>query len=192
MPLGSAAAVLAPMLRDRLHRRRQGSLVKSLHRARLAVAAGALCDAESHAVEVDDERACPHCHLRLGGKVFVVLQPSMLPEGGGGSGVGSSGGMAAAGGVGAGDLAALGAVGAAAAAAAAAQPVKKQQQQQVPVQGEEEAEPLRPPGDDRLAAAARQLPSTSDGSSPIEEPVEAAGAGDAHKPAKEQSIQGDA
>jgi hypothetical protein len=132
MPLGAAAAVVAPMLRDRLHRRRQGSLVKSLHRARLAVAAGALCDAESQHVEVDEERACPHCHLRLGGKVFVVLQPGMLPESGG-----SGGGVAA------------GAAAAGAAAGAAAQPQKQQQHS--------EEEGLRPPGDDRLAAAARRL-----------------------------------
>lgn len=136
MPLGAAAAVVAPMLRDRLHRRRQGSLVKSLHRARLAVAAGALCDAESQHVEVDEERACPHCHLRLGGKVFVVLQPGMLPEGGG-SGGGVAAGSSAAG----------------AAAGAAVQPQKHQQQQR----HEEEEEGLRPPGDDRLAAAARRL-----------------------------------
>ncbi|PRW44437.1 transforming growth factor-beta receptor-associated 1 isoform X1 [Chlorella sorokiniana] len=79
MPLEAAAAVLAPMMRDRLHRRRQSCLVKNLHRSRLAAAAGTLCDAQDRRVVVDEERACPHCHLRLGGKVFVVLQSGMLP-----------------------------------------------------------------------------------------------------------------
>lgn len=49
-------------------------------------------------VVVDEERACPHCHLRLGGKVFVVLQPGMLPaaEPSSSSASGSAAGAAAA------------------------------------------------------------------------------------------------
>lgn len=129
MPLAAAAGVLAPMLRDRTHRRRQVLLVKNLHRARLAGAAGVMSDAHAQHVVVDEERACPHCHLRLGGKVFVVLQPSTLPEPGG-----STAGAAA---------------GAAPAPGAAATAAMQQQQ--------EEPDALRPPGDDGLAAATRRL-----------------------------------
>ncbi|KAL4428207.1 hypothetical protein ABPG75_002296 [Micractinium tetrahymenae] len=96
MPLAAAAAVLAPMLRHRLHRRRQGALVKNLHRARLAGAAGALRDAQAQHVTVGEDRACPHCHLRLGGKVFVVLQPGMLPAAAGSGGASAAGTAAAA------------------------------------------------------------------------------------------------
>lgn len=74
MPLATAAAIIAPILRDRTHRRRQGEVARSLHRARLAAARGERADAEAGRVVVDDERACPGCHLRIGGKVFVVLQ----------------------------------------------------------------------------------------------------------------------
>lgn len=132
MPLASAAAVLAPMLADRLHRRRQGALVKNLQRARLAGATGALCDAQARHVSVGADRACPHCHLRLGGKVFVVLQPGIAP--GGGVGRPAAGTAAAA------------AAGSAAAAAAAAD-----------IGEAEEASTLQPPGEDPLAAAARRL-----------------------------------
>lgn len=93
MPLSAATSVLGPMLADRLHRRRQGALAKNLQRARLAGAAGALCDAQARHVNVGADRACPHCHLRLGGKVFVVLQPGVAP---GGKGGGSPGAGAAA------------------------------------------------------------------------------------------------
>lgn len=79
MPLAAAAAVLSPMLRDRLHRRRSACLVKNLHRARLAAVGGVLCDVQAARVVVDEERACPHCHLRLGGKVFVLLTPGASP-----------------------------------------------------------------------------------------------------------------
>lgn len=79
MPLAAAAGVLAPMLRDRTHRRRQALVAKNLQRARLAAAGGVLADAQAQRVAVDEERACPHCHLRLGGKVFVVLPPGVAP-----------------------------------------------------------------------------------------------------------------
>lgn len=74
MPLSTAAGILAPILRDRLHRRRQGAVTKNLHRAQLTAARAEQCDAEAGRVVVDDERACQGCHLRIGGKVFVLLQ----------------------------------------------------------------------------------------------------------------------
>lgn len=138
MPLASAAAVLAPMLADRLHRRRRGALVKNLHRARLAGATGALCDAQAQHVTVGADRACPHCHLRLGGKVFVVLQPGVTPGGANGRTLG--GATEAAG-------------GAAASTAAAASG-----DQAASGAGEAEEGPaLQPPGEDPIAAAARRL-----------------------------------
>lgn len=73
MPLAAAAGIVAPIMRDRTHRRRQGAVAKSLLRAQLMRARGEKCDAESARVVVDDERACPGCHLRIGGKVFVAL-----------------------------------------------------------------------------------------------------------------------
>ena len=76
MPLAAAAAVVAPVLRDRVHRRRQGQVTRSLHRARLTTAREERTDAEAQRVTVGEERACPQCHLRLGGKVFVVVQPA--------------------------------------------------------------------------------------------------------------------
>ncbi|GAB4818896.1 hypothetical protein N2152v2_005942 [Parachlorella kessleri] len=74
MPLATAATIVAPILRDRVHRRRQGAVLKNLHRAQLNAARGQKADAEGARLVVDDERACPGCHLRIGGKVFVVLQ----------------------------------------------------------------------------------------------------------------------
>lgn len=151
MPLASAAGVLGPMLRDRLHRRRQGVMVKNLHRARLAVAAGAICDAQSQHVTVGEDRACPHCHLRLGGKVFVVLQPCMVPPDGGGgasaaaaaAAAGNSSGRPGRGAGGGGEGGTGGGTG----------PASVQQQQKDEA-GEVEA--LRPPGEDRLLAAAQR------------------------------------
>jgi hypothetical protein len=144
MPLAAAAPVLAPMLRDRLHRRRAAALTKGLQRARLAAGAAARRDAEAAHVTVDEERSCPRCHLRLGGKVFVVLQP--------GAAVPANGGLAAP--------APLGTAAAAAAAAAGGGPTRRlaQQQQQAQQQqhaADDEAGMLRPPGDDGLAAAIR-------------------------------------
>ena len=81
MPLGAAVSILAPILRDRTHRRRQGLVAKNLHRAALGAARALRADAEAARVTIDDERACPHCHLRLGGKVFVVEREGA--EGGG-------------------------------------------------------------------------------------------------------------
>jgi hypothetical protein len=79
MPLCAAVDVAAPMLRDRIHRRRAASLLKNIHSARLTAARVEQSAAEAGRVVVDEERACPKCHLRLGGKVFVVLQQ---PQGG--------------------------------------------------------------------------------------------------------------
>lgn len=110
-PLAAAAAVVSPMLRERVHRRRQGQVAASLHRARAARAAAARAAAEAVGVTVDDARACPDCRLRLGGKVFVALrardgagdaEPAAVcfncwrKRGGGGEG---GGGLLAAGGV---------------------------------------------------------------------------------------------
>ena len=92
MPLGAAAAIVSPLLRDRMHRRRQGAVTKNLHRAALTAARAARVEAEAGRVVVDDERACPGCHLRIGGKVFVVLQQQEAQQmAAAGAAVGSSG-----------------------------------------------------------------------------------------------------
>lgn len=108
-------------------------------------------------VVVDEERACPHCHLRLGGKVFVVLQPGMLPaaepgsSGSGGNGAGAAAGTAAAAGEGGGVRAGGSTL------PLAHRQQQQQQPQQQPQQESEEPEGLRPPGNDGLAAAVRRL-----------------------------------
>jgi hypothetical protein len=157
MPLAAAAPVVAPMLRDRLHRRRQAALVKNLHRARLAAAAGLRCDAESRHLAVDEERACPYCHLRLGGKVFVVLQPGMGPAGSSPGAGGSATAQHAPAPPSASAAAAAASVPGIAAGTASQQQHPPQQQQQRQGGEAEEGEGLPPPGDDGLAVAARAL-----------------------------------
>jgi hypothetical protein len=81
MPLAAAAPLLAPLLRERGHRRRAAQVEAALRRAALARAAVARAAAAGGRVAVDEARACPRCRLRLGGKVFVVVPGS----GGGGA-----------------------------------------------------------------------------------------------------------
>ncbi len=74
MPMPAAVALMAPLLRERVHRRRNGQLTAALHRSQAAAGAVTLAKVEEQHVVVDEGRACPDCHLRLGGKVFVVVQ----------------------------------------------------------------------------------------------------------------------
>jgi Vacuolar sorting protein 39 domain 2 len=74
MPMPAAVALMAPLLRERVHRRRQGQLTAALRRSQAAAGAMSLASVEEQHVVVDEGRACPDCHLRLGGKVFVVVQ----------------------------------------------------------------------------------------------------------------------
>ena len=137
MPLRAAAGVLAPMLRDRLHRRRQGTLARALQRALLAAATTTLSDVRSGHVVLNDQRACPHCHLRLGGRVFVLLPPGVLPR----LVAGAAGGGGVSGG----------------AAAHSSSNRNQQQQQQGEGDDDDEGGGLRPPGTDRWAVVARRL-----------------------------------
>lgn len=75
MPLDVAVRVVTPMLQERVHRRRQSQVVAALHRARVAASAVGRVQVEAGRVTVEESRACLDCHLRLGGKVFVVLPP---------------------------------------------------------------------------------------------------------------------
>ena len=113
-------------------------------------------------VVVDEERACPHCHLRLGGKVFVVLQPGMLPatepgSSGSGNGAGAAAGTAAAAAAGGGGGDGSGGSMLPLAHLQQQQQQQQRQQQQQQQQEPEEPEGLRPPGNDGLAAAVRRL-----------------------------------
>lgn len=74
MPMPAAVKLMAPLLRERVHRRRSGQLTAALHRSQAAAGAVTLATVEKQHVVVDEGRACPDCHLRLGGKVFVVVQ----------------------------------------------------------------------------------------------------------------------
>jgi len=74
MPMPAAVKLMAPLLRERVHRRRNGQLKAALHRSQAALGAVTLAAVEEQQVVVDEGRACPDCHLRLGGKVFVVVQ----------------------------------------------------------------------------------------------------------------------
>jgi hypothetical protein len=76
MPLAAAAPLLAPLLRERGHRRRAAQVEAALRRAALARAVVVRAAAEGGRVAVDEARACPRCRLRLGGKVFVVVPGS--------------------------------------------------------------------------------------------------------------------
>ncbi len=90
MPMAAAVELVAPLLRERLHRRRSGQVAAALQRGRAAAGAAELARAKAHRVVIDEGRACPDCHLRLGGKVFVVLQDEGSEEREGGASVGSS------------------------------------------------------------------------------------------------------
>ena len=74
MPMPAAVKLMAPLLRERVHRRRNGQLTAALHRSQAASGAVTLAAVQEQQVVVDEGRACPDCHLRLGGKVFVVVQ----------------------------------------------------------------------------------------------------------------------
>lgn len=91
MPLSVAERVVAPVLRDRTHRRRQASITANLNAARLTAQRASRVEAEGAArVVVDESKACPGCHLRIGGKVFVVV-PVMTSTAAGSSSVGLGG-----------------------------------------------------------------------------------------------------
>jgi hypothetical protein len=83
MPMPAAVALMAPLLRERVHRRRNGQLTAALHRSQAAAGAVLLAAVEKQHVVVDEGRACPDCHLRLGGKVFVVVQQQQDKQKGG-------------------------------------------------------------------------------------------------------------
>jgi len=72
MPVEAALPLLAPLVRDKLHRRRSGQLLSGLRRSQLAARCAVRAKAEQGQVVVDVGRACLDCHLRIGGKVFVA------------------------------------------------------------------------------------------------------------------------
>lgn len=80
MPMPVAVALMAPLIRERMHRRRHGQMNAGLQKARAAGGVVRQTAAEELNVVIDEGRACPDCHLRLGGKVFVVVQKDDNPE----------------------------------------------------------------------------------------------------------------
>ena len=80
MRMPAAVALIAPLIRERVHRRRSGQMAAVLHRSQVAARAARQVAAEEGKVVIDDGRACPDCHLRLGGKVFVVVQEQQLEQ----------------------------------------------------------------------------------------------------------------
>ena len=91
MPMPVAVSLIAPLLRERLHRRRQGLMRKALHKSRAALRAAAQVDVEGKSVVIDESRACPVCRLRLGGKVFVLVPHSLSTRTSTGSGTAEHG-----------------------------------------------------------------------------------------------------
>ena len=73
MPLNMAVHIVSPLLRDRIHRKRTGLLHKALLKARLSSLLADKASAMEGKVVIDDGKACQECHIRLGGKVFVLL-----------------------------------------------------------------------------------------------------------------------
>jgi len=78
MPLAAALPLVEPLVRERVHRRRQGQITTALERSRLASRTAGKVEAEARRVVVDEGRACLDCHLRIGGKVFVA-PPLVVP-----------------------------------------------------------------------------------------------------------------
>jgi len=87
MPLTTAENIVIPMLQDRIHRKRMSQMMKAMHTAKLNSVMLTKVKAERRidnctdgnnrggggGLVVDDDKACMECHLRLGGRVFVVL-----------------------------------------------------------------------------------------------------------------------
>ena len=73
MPMPIAVALVAPLLRERMHRRRHGQMTTGLQKAKAAAEVARQNAAEEQNVVIDEDKACPDCHLRIGGKVFVIV-----------------------------------------------------------------------------------------------------------------------
>ncbi|KAK9806735.1 hypothetical protein WJX72_000925 [[Myrmecia] bisecta] len=72
MPLSLAFPTLARMLRERIHRKRQGHVVRHLERAVNLSCAAERAELMCRRVVASEERACRACHTRISTKMFAV------------------------------------------------------------------------------------------------------------------------
>ncbi|GFR48494.1 hypothetical protein Agub_g10393, partial [Astrephomene gubernaculifera] len=70
MPLYLAHSTLSRMMGALLHRRRQGQVLRALHRAQNLALRAELAQLQSSRVVVSDETLCRGCQRPLGSKVF--------------------------------------------------------------------------------------------------------------------------
>jgi len=78
MPMQAAYSPLVRMLRDRMHRKRAGQVVKGLTRSHsLAVAQDRVVSLAEH-IEMTGDRACRVCNVRIGTKVFGLYPNGVL------------------------------------------------------------------------------------------------------------------
>lgn len=78
MPLSAGVDILSHLLCERLHRRRQGSIVRSLHKACTLSASVDRAELFSRRAVTSEERACAMCHTRIGSKIFAVYPDGTL------------------------------------------------------------------------------------------------------------------
>lgn len=78
MPLPLAYETLVRMLRERMHRKRSGQILKGIAKAHeLSIAQERVLSLSEH-IEINEDRACRVCHSRIGTKVFGVYPNGML------------------------------------------------------------------------------------------------------------------
>jgi hypothetical protein len=75
MPMSSVLHLVSPMLRERLHGRRSSQMTMAMQKHCAVMSSRNLVRVQSLNVAVNDQSTCCDCHLRIGGKVFVVLRP---------------------------------------------------------------------------------------------------------------------
>ena len=94
MPLTTAESIIVPTLQDRIHRKRMSQMMKAMHTAKLNSVMLTKVKAERSigdgtdgtnrsgggGLVVDDDKGCMECHLRLGGRMFVVLPGTQNTE----------------------------------------------------------------------------------------------------------------
>ena len=78
MPLPLAYETLVRMARERMHRRREGSVLKGIAKAHELAVAQQRVAALARRVEITEDRACVGCHARIGTKVFGVTPTGVL------------------------------------------------------------------------------------------------------------------
>lgn len=80
MPMPAVLHLVSPMLRERVHRRRSGQMTVAMLKCRAVKSSRNLVSVHSLSVIVNEQSTCSDCHLRIGGKVFVVLPTKSISE----------------------------------------------------------------------------------------------------------------